>query len=77
MESNVKNKATLKLIAKRWAKGILKATAIDCDTADELLSTDEQSYIIEQVNKIADKIIEENQNNSLDDIISEYFELED
>jgi len=73
----IKNKRVLNEIAKRWARGILKATQIDCDYADEMLSVDEQHYILNQVHLIAEKISDKNQNNSLSEIISEYFEIVD
>ena len=74
--AQVKNKNILKNIAKDWARGILIATSMDSEFADEVLSPEEQDYIVSQVEKIAFKI-SNNAEVSLDEIISKYFTMEE
>ena len=73
----VKDKRVLKLIAKEWAKGILLATELASfdEDSDEYLDLDEQSYIVEEVHKIANRITEEDSLPSLNRIIEKYFKL--
>ena len=55
---------------------MLESTAIDCDYADEILPADEQDYVVSQVRLIAERITNHTQNNSLSEIIGEYFECD-
>jgi hypothetical protein len=68
------DKRILKQIAKEWAKGILLAT--DMDSFDKELNTDEQSYVLDEVHKIARKITEEDASGSLPQIIRKYYDFE-
>lgn len=72
------NKNILKNIAKEWAKGILLSTeGVSFDEEfEDLLSTDEEHYIINEVHKIAERITKEDYTPSLVDIVKKYYELE-
>ena len=66
------DKLILKQIAKRWCKAILMANDITDEETMELLSEEEQAYLLEQVEAIANRITDRQTDVSLNDIIKEY-----
>ena len=74
------SKSIIKKIAKEWAKGVL--IACQTDSFDELieeglLTEKEAGDIVEEVEKIADRITSEETSTSVREIVGKYFELED
>lgn len=70
------DKLILKNIAKRWCKAILMANDITDKETMQLLSEEEQSYLLEQVEAIANRITDRQTDISLNDIIKEYYSFE-
>ena len=70
------DKLILKQIAKRWCKAILMANDITDEETMELLSEEEQAYLLEQVEAIANRITDRQTDVSLNDIIKEYYSFE-
>ena len=70
------DKLILKNIAKRWCKAILMANDITDEETMQLLSEEEQSYLLEQVEAIANRITDRQTDVSLNDIIKEYYSFE-
>ena len=70
------DKLILKNIAKRWCKAILMANDITDEETMELLSEEEQAYLSEQVEAIANRITDRQTDISLNDIIKEYYSFE-
>ena len=70
------DKLILKQIAKRWCKAILMANDITDEETMELLSEEEQAYLLEQVEVIANRITARQTDVSLNDIINEYYSFE-
>jgi ribosomal protein L7Ae-like RNA K-turn-binding protein len=70
------DKLILKQIAKRWCKAILMANDITDEETIELLSEEEQEYLLEQVEAIANRITDRQTDVSLNDIIKEYYSFE-
>lgn len=70
------DKLILKNIAKRWCKAILMANDITDEETMELLSEEEESYLLEQVEAIANRITDKQTDVSLNDIIKEYYSFE-
>ena len=70
------DKLILKNIAKRWCKAILMANDITDEETMQLLSEEEQSYLLEQVEAIANRITDRQTDISLNDIIKEYYSFE-
>lgn len=70
------DKLILKQIAKRWCKAILMANDITDEETMELLSEEEQVYLLEQVEAIANRITDRQADVSLNDIIKEYYSFE-
>ena len=68
------DKLILKKIAKEWAKGILLATGVDSFDDKSLLSIEEQTFIVNEVHEIANRLTNEKQEGTLDDIIDKYYE---
>lgn len=66
------DKKSLKLIAKRWSKAILVSSDITDEETMELLSQEEQDYLLKQVEIIANKIIDTQTDVCLNSIIKEY-----
>ncbi len=65
-------KSKLKLIARQHAKGTLLATDV-CAFDDTILNEEERNYIVSEIHKIADRIIRDNEHDSISnskDIIS-------
>jgi hypothetical protein len=70
------DKLILKNIAKRWCKAILMANDITDEETMELRSQEEQDYLLEQVEVIANRITDKQTDTSLNDIIREYYSFE-
>ena len=70
------DKLILKQIAKRWCKAILMANDITDEETMELLSEEEQAYLLEQVEAIANRITDRQTDVSLNDLIKEYYSFE-
>jgi formate-dependent phosphoribosylglycinamide formyltransferase (GAR transformylase) len=70
------DKRILNKIAKDWAKSILIATAMDCEELDDILSQEEQDYIVEEVEKVADRITKDKAETNLVSIVAKYYEIE-
>ncbi len=70
------DKRILKNIAKDWAKSILIATAMDCDELDEVLSVEEQDYVVKEVEIIAGRITKETAETNLIEIVGKYYKIE-
>jgi hypothetical protein len=70
------NKTILNKIAKDWAKSILIATAMDCEEIDNILSQEEQDYIVKEVYKVAGRITKDTAESSLVEIVGKYYEIE-
>lgn len=70
------DKLILKNIAKRWCKAILMANDITDEETMELLSEEEQAYLLEQVEAIANRITDRQTDISLNDIIKEHYSFE-
>lgn len=74
----VKNKRILKKIANEWAAGILFATegsSFD-EEMDEILTAEEQEYIIDHVESIARKLASGDIHSNLNVIVKKYSEIE-
>ncbi len=69
------DKRILKKIAKDWAKGMLVHTDIDCEFADEVLTIDEQMYIVDEVAKIGERLIKGEAENNLEEIIRKHYNI--
>lgn len=80
-EPKIKDKYILNRIAKEWAKGILKSCDTDAfgDLIEEgYVTEDEAGYIVDRVTKkIANRLSEETDVHTLDDIVIRYYTLED
>ena len=61
--------------SKDWAKGMLVHTDIDCEFADEVLTIDEQMYIVDEVAKIGERLIKGDAENNLEDIIRKHYNI--
>jgi hypothetical protein len=70
------DKRILNRIAKDWAKSILIATEMDCEELDDVLSAEEQYYIIAEVEKIADRITKSTAETNLVSIVKKYYEFD-
>lgn len=73
--SKVKNKRVLKKIAQDWCKSILLANDM-ASFDDDLLTQDEQAYIVDQCHKIAESLSDRPTIFSLPKIIEQYYEIE-
>lgn len=69
------DKRILKEIAKRWCKGILLANDMTDSETMDLLSEDEQDFILKEVELIAERITNKPTPISLNDLIREYYEF--
>lgn len=70
------DKRILNKIAKEWCKGILLARDGQSFDDDSLLDVDEQIYILQQVDKIAERITPTSASQSLVQIINKYYKIE-
>lgn len=72
MEKRILNK-----IAKDWAKGILFATGTDSfdEELDYILTIEEQSYIVEKVQEIGDRLTKDKRESNLSTIIKKYYDF--
>lgn len=70
------DKRILNKIAKDWAKSILIATAMDCEELDDVLSQEEQNYIVKEIDKVADRITKDAAETNLVAIVKKYYEIE-
>ena len=71
------DKRILKQIAKEWCKGILlsnEASSFDSNL-DEMLSQEEQNYIVIESHKIANRITKEDYSASLSKIVEKYYDF--
>lgn len=66
------DKLILRKMARDWAKGILMA----CDTTSwsDLLTEDENAYLVGEVDKIANRITPDAAEQSVDRIFEKYYE---
>lgn len=69
----VKNKRILKEIAKRFAKGALHDSA-ECAFMDCGLTAEEEQFIVDQIELIAEKITSLPINNNTEALVNEYFD---
>lgn len=69
------DKRILKEIAKRWCKAILIANDVTDSETMEMLSQEEQDYLLSQVEVIANRITDRETDISLNDIIKEYYDF--
>lgn len=70
------DKRILNKIAKDWAKSILIATAMDCEELDDILSPEEQNYVVKEVEKVAGRITKDVAETNLVAIVGKYYEIE-
>ena len=72
------DKRILKKIAKEWCKGILLANELDAfdDKLDEILTPEEQQFIVEESHKIPKRITSEPYSSSLEQIVGKYYDFE-
>ena len=67
-------KRILKIIAKRWCKGVLESSEALVSFADSGLTTEQINYIQIEIENIAERITKEKANPSTDALVEEYFE---
>ena len=71
--ADVKNKAALKEIAKRWAKGALTHDVMDA-FSECLLTDEEVVYVVAELERIANRITKMDAAISTNELVEEYFE---
>jgi hypothetical protein len=69
----IKNKSTLKEIAKRYAKGLLLSQECSIAFDDTILTPEEIDYISSIICKIANNITNLPEANYTNDLVEEYF----
>lgn len=68
-------KRLLKKIAQDWCKSILLANGMD-SFDDDILTQEEQSYIVEECTRIANRITDRPPVFTLPEIVEQYYTLE-
>lgn len=72
--SRVENKRILRLIARRWAKGVLQHGGLSDAFTDSGLTDDEVEEIQQEVDRICERITSESAAPDTGRLVNEYFE---